>query len=34
MFSESFIIGHSLKKLPNLNPNQIELEDDYVDGSF
>ena len=34
MFSESFIIGHSLKKLPNLNPNQIELEDDYVYGSF
>ena len=34
MFSESFIIGHSLKKLPNLNPNQIELEDDYLDGSF
>ena len=34
MFSESFIIGHSLKKLPNLNPNQIQLEDDYVDGSF
>ena len=34
MFSESFIIGHSLRKLPNLNPNQIELEDDYVDGSF
>ena len=34
MFSESFILGHSLKKLPNLNPNQIELEDDYVDGSF
>ena len=34
MFSESFIIGHSLKKLPNLNPNQIELEDDYMDGSF
>ena len=34
MFSESFIIGHSLKKLPNLNPNQIELEDDYDYGSF
>ena len=34
MFSKSFIIGHSLKKLPNLNPNQIELEDDYIDGSF
>ncbi len=34
MFSESFILGHSLKKLPNLNPNQIELEDDYDDGSF
>ena len=34
MFSESFIIGHSLKKLPNLNPNQIELEDDYGYGSF
>jgi lipopolysaccharide export system permease protein len=34
MFSERFIIGHSLKKLPNLNPNQIELEDDYDYGSF
>ena len=34
MFSESFIIGHSLKKLPNLNQNQIELEDDYIDESF
>ena len=34
MFSESFIIGHSLRKLPNLNPNQIDLEDDYIDGSF
>ena len=34
MFSESFIIGHSLRKLPNLNPNQIELEGDYIDGSF
>ena len=34
MFSKSFIIGHSLRKLPNLNPNQIELEDDYIDGSF
>ncbi len=34
VFSESFIIGHSLRKLPNLNPNQIDLEDDYIDGSF
>jgi len=34
MFSESFIISHSLKKLPNLNQNQIELEDDYIDESF
>ena len=34
LFSESFIIGHSLRKLPNLNPNQIDLEDDYIDGSF
>ena len=34
MFSESFIIGHSLKKLPNLKQNQIELEDNYIDESF
>ena len=33
MFSESFIIGHSLRILPTLNPNQSELEDDYIDGS-
>ena len=34
IFAESFILGHTIRKLPNLNPNQIELEDDYTNQSF
>ena len=34
IFAKSFIVGHTLKKLPNLNPNQIELEDSYINQSF
>ena len=34
VFAESFILGHTLKKLPNLNPDQIKLEKDNIDGSF
>ena len=34
IFAKSFILGHTLKKLPNLNPDQIEFEDNYIDGSF
>ena len=34
VFAESFILGHTIRKLPNLNPNQIELEDRYLNQSF
>ena len=34
MFAKSFIVGHTLKKLPNLNLNQVELEDDFINQSF
>ena len=34
IFAKSFILGHTLKKLPNLNPDQIEFEDNYINGSF
>ena len=34
VFAESFILGHTIRKLPNLNPNQIELEGSYIDQSF
>ena len=34
IFAKSFVVGHTLKKLPNLNPNQVELEDDYINQSF
>ena len=34
IFAESFINGHTLKKLPNLNTNQVKLEDDYINESF
>ena len=34
IFAKSFIVGHSLKKLPNLNPDQVELDNDYFVGSF
>jgi len=31
IFAGSFIVGHSLKKLPNLNSDQFKFEDDYID---
>ena len=34
IFAESFINGHTLKKLPNLNTHQVKLEDDYINESF
>ena len=34
IFAKSFVSGHTIKKLPNLNPNQIELEEDYAQESF
>ena len=34
IFAKSFILGHTLKKLPNLNPDQIEFDDNYIDRSF
>ncbi len=34
IFAKSFLIGHTLKKLPNLNPDQVELDDDYINGSL
>ena len=35
IFAKSFIVGHTLKKLPNLNPDEFELDDDYIiNGSF
>jgi len=34
IFAESFVSGHTIKKLPNLKPDQIELEEDYVQESF
>ena len=34
MFAKSFLLGHTLKKLPNLNPDQVELDDDYINGSL
>ena len=34
IFAKSFLVGHTLKKLPNLNPDQVELDDDYINGSF
>ena len=34
IFAKSFVSGHTIKKLPNLNPDQIELEEDYVQESF
>ena len=34
IFSKSFYYGHTLKKLPNLNPDQVELDDDYINGSL
>ena len=34
IFAKSFLLGHTLKKLPNLNPNQVELDDDYINGSL
>ena len=34
IFAKSFLLGHTLKKLPNLNPDQVELDDDYFNGSF
>ena len=34
IFGESFILGHTLKKLPNLNPNQIDLDGINLNISF
>jgi lipopolysaccharide export system permease protein len=34
IFAKSFLLGHTLKKLPNLNPDQVELDDDYINGSL
>ncbi len=34
VFAESFILGHTIRKLPNLNPDQVELEDSYINQSF
>jgi len=34
IFGKTFVAGHTLKKLPNLNTNQIELNDSEINGSF
>ena len=34
IFAKSFILSHTLKKLPNLNPDKVDLDDDYINGSF
>ena len=34
IFGKSFVAGHTLKKLPNLNANQIELNDSEINRSF
>ena len=34
IFAKSFLVGHTLKKLPNLNPDQVKLDDDYINGSL
>ena len=28
------MLSHTLKKLPNLNPDKVDLDDDYINGSF
>jgi lipopolysaccharide export system permease protein len=33
-FGEVFMIGHTLRKLPNLNPNQLSLDNFNLSGSF
>ena len=34
IFGKTFVAGHTLKKLPNLNTNQIELNDSEINRSF
>ena len=34
IFAKSFMLSHTLKKLPNLNPDKVDLDDDYINGSF
>ena len=34
IFSQTFVSGHTLKKLPNLNANQIELNDSEINRPF
>ena len=34
IFNKSFIVGHSLNKLPNLNADQVKLEDIFINQSL